>query len=103
LSSILFVRIKSSLDGEEIERRALERLPHFREVPGLVQKLYGRDKATGQVCGIYFFESEEALDAYRDSELARTIPAAYEAVEVRAEAFDLLFPLWPDRGPFADS
>ena len=102
MAAILFVRIKSDLDADEFDRRLLERRPRFREVPGLVQKLYGRDGATGDVCGIYFFDSAEALAAFRETELARTIPEAYEAVEVRRETFDLLYPLWPERGPFSD-
>jgi hypothetical protein len=102
MAAILFVRIKSGLDAEEFERRLLERRPRFREVPGLVQKIYGRDEATGDVCGIYFFESDDALAAFRETELARTIPGAYEAVDVRREAYDVLYPLWPERGPFAD-
>jgi heme-degrading monooxygenase HmoA len=100
MTAILFVRIKSNLSAEEFERRLAERRPRFREVPGLVQKLYGRDRETGDVCGIYFFESEEALAAFRETELARTIPAAYEAVDVRREVYEVLYPLWPDRGPF---
>ncbi len=102
MAAILFVRIKSGLDAEEFERRLLERRPRFREVPGLVQKLYGRDDATGDVCGIYFFDSDEALAAFRETELARTIPSAYEAIDVRRETYDLLYPLWPERGPFSD-
>ena len=102
MAAILFVRIKSGLDADEFDRRLLERRPRFREVPGLVQKLYGRDEATGDACGIYFFDSAEALAAFRETELARTIPEAYEAVEVRRETFDLLYPLWPERGPFSD-
>ena len=102
MAAILFVRIKSDLDADEFDRRLLERRPRFREVPGLIQKLYGRDDATGDVCGIYFFDSAEALDAFRETELARTIPEAYEAVEVRRETFDLLYPLWPERGPFSE-
>lgn len=101
MAAILFVRIKSGLDAEEFERRLLERRPRFLEVPGLIQKIYGRDDATGDVCGIYFFESKEALAAFRDTELARTIPSAYEAVDVRREVYDVLYPLRPDRGPFA--
>ena len=61
-------RIDSSRDS-----RLLERRPRFREVPGLTQKLYGREAETGDVCGIYFFESAEAVAAFRESELARTI------------------------------
>lgn len=63
MAVILFVRIKSGLDAEEFDRRLLERRPRFRGVPGLVQKIYGRDDATGDVCGIYFFDSDEALAA----------------------------------------
>jgi heme-degrading monooxygenase HmoA len=100
MAAILFVRIKSSLSAQEFERRLAERRPRFREVPGLVQKIYGRDGETGDVCGIYFFESEDALAKFRETELARTIPTVYEAVDVRREAYEVLYPLWPDRGPF---
>ena len=51
MAAIRSVRIKSGLDAQEFERRLLERRPRFREVPGLVQKIYGRDNATGDVCG----------------------------------------------------
>jgi heme-degrading monooxygenase HmoA len=99
MPAILFVRVKSNLEPAEFDRRLLERRPRFQEVPGLTQKVYGRDTATGEVCGIYFFESAEALAAFRNSELARTIPSAYEAVDVRREVYDVLYSLWPDRGP----
>ena len=99
MAAILFVRVKSSLDPEELDRRIVERRPRFLEVPGLVQKFYGRDESTGEVCGIYFFEDQSALAAFRETELAKTIPTAYEAKEVRPEIYDVLFPLYPDRGP----
>jgi hypothetical protein len=99
MANVLFVRISSDLDPQEFDRRLLERRPHFQSVPGLVQKIYGRDPDTGDVCGIYFFESADALTAFRDSELAQTIPTAYEASTVRREVYEILYPLWPDRGP----
>ena len=99
MASILFVRIKSDVDLEELDRRINQRKPHFLEVPGLIQKIYGRDEATGDTCGIYFFESKEALAAYKDSELAKTIPTAYEATDVRREVYELLFPLRPELWP----
>ena len=102
MAAILFVRIKSDLNAEEFDRRLLERRPRFREVPGLIQKIYGRDGATGDVCGVYCFESDEALASFRDTELARTIPDAYEANDVRREVYDVLYTLWPERGPFAE-
>ena len=97
MASIYFVRIRSRLDAAETERRLHEREPRFRDVPGLVQKIYGRDPGNGDICGIYFFESDTALAAFRESDLARSIPAAYEAMETRRETFDLLFALWPGR------
>jgi Putative mono-oxygenase ydhR len=103
MATILFVRISSSLDPEEFDRRLLERRPRFLEVPGLVQKIYGRDPETGHVCGIYFFESEEALAAFRDSELAQTIQSAYEATDVHREVYEVLYPLRPEQGPLIDT
>jgi Putative mono-oxygenase ydhR len=102
MASVLFVRITSDLDPEEIERRLVERRPLFREVPGLVQKIYGRDPASGDVCGIYFFDSEDALAAFRQSELAQSIATAYEAADLRREVYEMLYPLWPERGPLAE-
>ncbi len=99
MAAILYVRLKSKLDDEELERRVNERKPQFLEVPGLLQKIYGRDETTGAVCGIYFFESEEALAAYLDTDLAGTIPTAYEVEDVRMEEYHVMFPLRPDRGP----
>ena len=99
MAAILYVRLKSNLDDAELERRINERKPRFLEVPGLIQKIYGRDESTGEVCGIYFFESEEDLAAYRETELALTIPTAYEVSDVRIEEYHVMFPLRPNRGP----
>jgi len=99
MSTILFVRVKSDRDPEELDRRISERKPNFLKVPGLIQKIYGRDQETGDTCGIYFFESEEALAAFRETELAKTIPTAYEATEIRREVYEVLFPLRPEAGP----
>ena len=73
MAAIVFVRVKSPLDARELENRVLERRPRFRKVPGLVQKVYGRDESSGDMCGIYSFESKEALDGFRDSALAQTM------------------------------
>ena len=101
MASVLFVRVKSGLDPEELERRLIERRSSFLEVPGLIQKIYGRDNSTGDYCGMYFFEDHNALANFRETELARTIPSAYEAKEVRPEVYEVLYPLHPGRGPIA--
>lgn len=102
MATILFVRAKSSLDPAELDDRLLERRPRFLDVPGLVQKIYGRDESTGDVCGIYFFEDKNALAEFRETELAKTIPTAYEVEEIRMEAYEMLYPLHPDRGPIPE-
>lgn len=101
MAKVLFVRAKSRLEPAELERRLLERRPRFLEVPGLVQKIYGRDEATGDVCGIYFFEDQQALADFRETELARTIPTAYDVAEIRMETYEVLYPLHADRGPIS--
>ena len=102
MATILYVRAKSGLELEELDRRLLERKPRFLEVPGLTQKMYGRDEKTGEVCGIYFFENKEALAAFRETELAKTIPSAYEVTDIRLETYDVLYPLRPERGPLPE-
>lgn len=99
MSVVLFVRVSSDVEPDELERRVMDRRPSFLEVPGLVQKIYGRDPQTGDWCGIYFFESREALAAFRESELAKSIPEAYEATDVRREVFEVMYPLRPEVGP----
>ena len=101
MGAILFVRARSGLAVEDLERRLLERRPRFLEVPGLLQKVYGRDSATGAVCGNYLCESQQALAAFRETELAKTIPSAYEVIEFRPEVYELLYSLRPGTGPFA--
>ena len=103
MPAILYVRIRSDLDLKELERRLLERRPRFREVAGLIQKIYGRDETTGEFCGIYFFENREDIAAFRETELAQTIASAYDAVEIRPEVYEVLYPLYPERGPFAEN
>jgi len=102
MATIMVVRIKSDVDPAELERRAIERRPEFKKIPGLVQKIYGRNEETGDWCGIYFFENKQALAAFRETELAKTIPTAYEATDVRREVFELMYPLHPDRGPIRE-
>ena len=99
---IHFVRFKTPLAQEEVQRIMEERAPRFRsEVPGLVQKYYGSEPEGGAFCGCYIFDSEESRQAFVQSELARTIPAAYQAEEVRVEAYKVLFPLYEEASQLA--
>src|SRR5262245_26051316 len=93
---IQFVKFSSPLTEDEILAKMERRAPEFRRVPGLLQKFYGREVETGDTCGIYVFDSLESLHAFRQTELARTIPSAYQVESPRIEVFELLFPLHPD-------
>jgi hypothetical protein len=94
---IHFVRFTTQLPEEEVRRIMEERAPRFRrEVAGLVQKHYGYESESGAFCGCYIFDSEQSRQAFRQSELAGTIPAAYQAQEMRIEAYEVLFPLYEE-------
>jgi hypothetical protein len=43
--------------------------------------LYVRDESTGQVGGIYVFSSKENLEAFRNSDLAKSIGETYKFLE----------------------
>jgi len=97
---MLIVRgLKSGLPQEELERRYKERLPLFRNVTGLIQKYYSHDESTGEWAGIYLWDSEESLAKYLQSDLRKSIPAAYELTEPpRVERFPIVDVLRaPDR------
>ena len=66
----------------------------FRALPGLVQKYYVKLDRPNQYGGIYVWDSMEALSAYRESDLAASIPSAYKVrgqptVEVLHALFQL--------------
>jgi heme-degrading monooxygenase HmoA len=89
---MLIVRgLKSELSREEFERRYKERLPQFRDVTGLVQKYYSYEESTGEWAGIYLWDSEESLARYLESDLRKSISAAYELTEPpRLERFQIV-------------
>jgi hypothetical protein len=89
---MLIVRgLKSNLPREELDRRMRERMPEFRKFPGLIQKYYSCDEKTGEWAGIYLWDSEESLAEYLESDLRKTIPAAYElTAPPQIERFDIV-------------
>lgn len=91
---LLLVKFHSGLGEDEVRRNLEERLPLFRAIPGLKQKYYAREASTGDYVGVYVFESEDALIAYRASDLAKSIPPVYQIEGTpRIEILELLFPL----------
>lgn len=88
------IRLKSNLPEDELLRRAKEREPQFKAISGLLQKYYVKMGDSGQYGGIYVWDSLESLNAFKTSELAASIPQAYEIVEApNIELLDVLFKL----------
>ncbi|MCG6947369.1 MAG: YdhR family protein [Acidobacteria bacterium] len=75
----LLVRFKSKLPFDEIMKIVEERAPEFEALSGLQQKYYLQNTITGEIAGLYLWDSPEAFTAYRDSELRATIAEAYQA------------------------
>ena len=91
---IQIIKLKSSLPEEELLKKARERVPQFKALPGLLQKYYVKTGQPGQYAGIYVWDSPDSLQSYRESDLAKSIPGAYEIVEApEIEIMDILFQL----------
>lgn len=91
---IQVVKLRSGLSDAEVRRIMDERKPEFRRVPGLLQKYFCHDSQTGEYAGVYLWDSQESMHKYRQSEIARSTPAAYKVEgQPRIEALDVLFPL----------
>ena len=87
-SIVLLVRFKSPLTLEEAKEISESRLPQFRELTGLEQKYYLHDVNSGEYAGLYLWDSKEALDEFRQSELRATIASAYKVEgEPRVEVY----------------
>ncbi len=76
---MLLVRFRSALPPDEVRQVMEERAPEFRALQGLQQKYYLQDAVTGEYAGLYLWESQDAFNAYRDSELRATIAESYQA------------------------
>ena len=93
------VKYKTGLSDDEVAQTIADRAPQYEALPGLRQKLYIREQATGAYGGIYLWEDEDSMREFRESDLAGTIPAAYRVEgEPRVEVFEVVSVLRPDRG-----
>jgi len=91
---ILLVRFRSKLSLDEVMRVSEERMPQFRALTGLQQKYYIQDSESGEIAGLYLWESAEDLAEFRDSELRATIASAYQVEgDPRVEVYRVIKPL----------
>lgn len=91
---IQIIKLKSEIAEEVLLKKAKEREPQFKAIPGLLQKYYVKLKQPGSYGGIYVWDSHESLKSFRESELAASIPQAYKLIEAPdVEIMDVLFKL----------
>lgn len=91
---IQIVKFETTLTEEEILATAHRRADDFRELPGLIQKYYVKLSGPNQYGGVYFWDSGKSLAAFRESELAASIPSTYKVkgkptVEILESLFEL--------------
>ena len=88
---IVLVKFRSPLSLQEVTDIINSRIDEFRVFPGLRQKYYMQDTATGEYAGLYLWESSDAFADFRDSELRATIADAYQTEgEPRIEVFNVI-------------
>jgi hypothetical protein len=91
---VQFVQFETSLSEDEVMAVAKERLPEFRAIPDLVQKFYLKLDKPNHYGGFYIWKSREAMLAFRETELAKTIPAAYKIIGTPdVDIYEMVFPL----------
>ena len=88
------IKLKSNLSQDELLKRAKDRAPKFEAIPGLIQKYYAKTDDANGYAGVYVWDSPESIQAFRASDLAKSIPEAYEIVEApNIELMNVLFQL----------
>lgn len=88
------VRMHSKLSHDEIVAIMEERAPEFRALEGLEQKYYLHDPQTGEYGGFYVWKSLDDVIAYRASDLAASIAAAYQGVAApEVTVYEIVMPL----------
>ncbi len=91
---IQVIKLKSDLSEEALLKKAHERESQFKAIPGLIQKYYVKLSEAGSYGGIYIWDSSESLQEFRNSDLAKSIPQAYEIKEApNIELMNVLFKL----------
>ncbi len=91
---VQFVQFETALSEDQVMAIAKDRAPEFRAVPGLVQKYYLKLDKPNHYGGFYIWESREALMAFRQSDLAKSIPSAYQIIGAPdIDIHEMKFPL----------
>jgi heme-degrading monooxygenase HmoA len=75
---IQLVRYESRLTYDAVMERFTARSDRYRTVPGLLQKYYLHYPEADEYAGVYVWETEDALQNWRDTNLAGTLAETYQ-------------------------
>jgi heme-degrading monooxygenase HmoA len=78
---LLIFLFKSGLSSTELLKVSEGRESQYLEVKGLIQKYYVQVKEMDRVGGVFVFDTEESLAAFRESDLAKSTGEAYRFTE----------------------
>lgn len=88
------IRLKTTLSEDQLIQKARERQPQFQAIPGLIQKYYVKTAEEGIYAGVYVWDSVESIQEFQQTDLAKSIPQAYEVSETpNIELMNVLFQL----------
>ncbi|MDQ4214017.1 YdhR family protein [Microbacterium capsulatum] len=88
------MRFATDLAEEELLRLSRESFPRFHTQPGLQQKYYVRDAATGLVGGVYLFDDEQAARDYVAGPIVAAVPHRFQVVgDVSVEVLEVTLTL----------
>lgn len=91
---VQFVQFETSLSEDKALAVARQREPEYAATPGLLQKYYFKMGKPNHFGGFMIWESSEALQAFRESDLAKSVPDAYQVIGAPdVDIYELLFPL----------
>ena len=97
---VQLVRYGSRLTYDEVMERFAGRSDRYREVIGLLQKYYVHYSETDEYGGVYIWESEEALQKWRDTNLAGTLAETYQVTDgPTSEIAEVMLVLHGDKNP----
>ena len=74
---IHIIRFKTSLSYDEVNQRFNDRADQYRKVPGLIQKYYVKFDE-GEYGGVYMWDSNDSLNAWRNTNFSGTVANTYE-------------------------
>lgn len=77
---VLQVLFRTDMAGDDALQKVEETKDVFRRVPGLQQKYYVRDPATGEMGGVYVFDSRESLERFRASGISQKALRSFKLV-----------------------